>query len=416
MAINRQLARYLPAPVLLNLGLFIHVLLFNLYLADLGFREDVMGHQASLMTIGTIAGAIVGAALVRRWGLRFACVFAALGVALAMLLRPQASEAWLGAASIGVGFFIGCWHVTNPPAIAALSLGAAGFSMNIAFSIAIGAAGGVIGGRLPGWIGVFMPAAGAVELKRLALMFAALPAAAAALVAAPIAFPSPPPQDRRSLRASRPFLMRFLPAVAVWYVFSAGFIPFFNAYLKNRMGASTEAIGGVYALVHLPQAAAVLLMPLLIRRFGLVGSVVFTQIMAAFGMLSMWRVETIREAATVYMIFMSLQVMSEPGLQNLLMRGVPAEERAPVTAANLLLLFATNAAVTYSAGRLIAARGYGVLFIALGITGLAAAAIFAFGFRPASLSGIAPTPNGDHSFPGPPQSSSGAASDREAPG
>ena len=46
VAVNRQLARYLPAPVLLNLGLFIHVLLFNLYLADQGLREDFMGRQS----------------------------------------------------------------------------------------------------------------------------------------------------------------------------------------------------------------------------------------------------------------------------------------------------------------------------------------------------------------------------------
>ena len=49
MKINRALARYLPAPVLLSLGMFIHVLLFNLYLADQGFREDFMGRQAALL-------------------------------------------------------------------------------------------------------------------------------------------------------------------------------------------------------------------------------------------------------------------------------------------------------------------------------------------------------------------------------
>src|ERR1035438_627047 len=97
-------------------------------------------------------------------------------------------------------------------------------------------------------------------------MLAAVPVLAATAVLAGIRFPTPPPAAANArLGTSARFLMRFLPAIALWYAFCAGFMPFFNAFLRNRMGGSVAAIGGAYAFSHLPQAAATLLMPLVIR-------------------------------------------------------------------------------------------------------------------------------------------------------
>lgn len=440
---NRRLAHYLVVPVLLNLGLFIHVLLFNLYLADLGYREDFMGRLAALMTLSTALGTIPGAILARRWGLRATSFFSALALALALILRATPAPAALTAASVALGVAHGVFLVTNAPAIAALSLGALGFSLNVGFSIAIGTLGGFLGGRLPDWIAPFAPAAGAADLKRFALMSAAIPVTVAAGVVAQIVFPratpaattpaaatppaaattpaastppaaAAPPAAR--LRASRAFLARYLGVVALWYAFCAGFPPFFNAYLRNRLGAPLPAIGAVYAISHLPQAAAILLMPFVIARLGLVRSIVATQTLAAVGVLAMWQARTIPQAAAVYMTYLSLQVMSEPGLQNLLMRGVPAEERASASAANLLLIFGINALVGLGAGSLIVARGYGMLFVVLSVTGLAAAALFLVQFRRAFPDDSAPLASASQMPPGPRGSSADAASDRAKPG
>src|SRR5260370_42679910 len=103
MAVNKRLALYLAAPILLNLGMFIHVLLFNLYLADLGFREDFMGRQAALMTVGTAAGIIGGALATRRRGLRFTGLMASAGVTFGLLWRVNSSGLALDGASICLG-------------------------------------------------------------------------------------------------------------------------------------------------------------------------------------------------------------------------------------------------------------------------------------------------------------------------
>ena len=51
-------------------GLFIFFLLYNLYLLQLGFREDFLGLVASAMTGGSIAGSLLAALAIRRFGLR----------------------------------------------------------------------------------------------------------------------------------------------------------------------------------------------------------------------------------------------------------------------------------------------------------------------------------------------------------
>lgn len=413
---NRSLAIYLAAVVLVSLGMFVHVVLFNLYLADLSFREDFMGRQAALMTIGTALGTIPAAALARRLALRSTILISLCGLALALALRAQVTGAALGAASLLAGFFLAGWFVTNAPAIAALSSGAAAFSFNIALAIGVGAVGGVLGGHLPGW----MPGATPAEAKRAALMFAALSVAAAVGVIRRLRFPAEAGAERTAagpslsiLRrsAARAFLARFLLAVSLWYAFGAGFLPFFNVYLRNRMGAPVETIGGVFAAAQVVQAIAALLMAPLIARLGLVRAVVFTQLLAAAGLFALWPVRTIGAASTLYVLYLSFQVMSEPGLQNLLMSRVPAAERAAASAANLLLMFGMQALVGAVAGAVIVARGYGALFIALGLTGLAAAALFAALFSGASRPESVPLASAAGSFPVPRESSPRAVSD-----
>ena len=51
--------RYLTAVAAFYLAVFVHVILFNLHLADLGFREEAMGQLGAAMTAGTLLAAIV---------------------------------------------------------------------------------------------------------------------------------------------------------------------------------------------------------------------------------------------------------------------------------------------------------------------------------------------------------------------
>ena len=60
------------ASALITLGNYILLLLYNLWLLERGFREDVIGQVASGMTAGMAAAILPAAAFIRRYGLRAA--------------------------------------------------------------------------------------------------------------------------------------------------------------------------------------------------------------------------------------------------------------------------------------------------------------------------------------------------------
>jgi predicted MFS family arabinose efflux permease len=73
---------------------------------------------------------------------------------------------------------------------------------------------------------------------------------------------------------------------------------------------------------------------------------------------------------------MSLQWMSEPGLNTLLMNNVKEAERSGASSLNYLVAFAAQALAAFAAGRFLSKVGYGPVLA--GATGLAVAAAVLF--------------------------------------
>jgi len=153
---------FLSASSLFNLGMFVYVLLYNLYLVDLGFREDFIGQVSSAQTAGSVAGVLPAAVLARRYGLNrllFGC-FAGIGaISVIRALLTGASPLLVFAFFSGAAFSL--FAVALAPSIAQLTSEKArsmGFSISTASSIALGILGGWLGGHLPGWMGGKRPA------------------------------------------------------------------------------------------------------------------------------------------------------------------------------------------------------------------------------------------------------------------
>ncbi len=424
---SRDLRLYFAAVVFVSLGVFVHVVLFNLYLADLSLREDAMGRQLALMTAGTALAMIPASWAARRFGLKRTIAVSVCGLSVALAARSHMQGMALGAASFAAGAFLAGWFLTNAPAVAALAgLGESArrngeqtspFSINIALSIAVGALGGLAGARLPGW----MPAASPVDAKRQALLVAAALVAVGLVPLLRVRFPrdvatsfgwrSRPEVLRRS--PSRAFLLRYLAAVAPWYAFSAGFLPFLNVFLRNRFNASLGEIGGVFAASQVVQAGAVLLAVPLAAGVGVARSVICAQVLAAGTLFALWPAGSLRTAAIVYMIYIGFQVMSEPGLQTILMSRLSAGDRTAASGANLLLMFAVQAGMGALAGRTVVAHGYGAWFVILALLGLAAAGLFAalFARKPPGETGPVSSADGNSRV----RQESGATSDPHRP-
>ena len=168
--------RYLAASGLFSFGVSIFFLLYNLYLLNLGYREDLLGRVSGCMSLGTVLGALPAAFITRRAGLRKALLIAILGSAVATLSRTLgAQEAWLLATAFLNGLFLSLWAISFSPAVAGLTNERnrqSAFGLACSFGVCAGVLGGLAGGRLPGLLGSLLHLAGPVSANRAALMVA----------------------------------------------------------------------------------------------------------------------------------------------------------------------------------------------------------------------------------------------------
>src|SRR5579862_9302753 len=84
---SRSFWTFLFAENLYDFGLYIFVLLYNLYLLDLGYREDFLGWTASAMTAGSIIGSLPSAGVARLLGLKRMLVYGSAGMAALCAVR-----------------------------------------------------------------------------------------------------------------------------------------------------------------------------------------------------------------------------------------------------------------------------------------------------------------------------------------
>ncbi len=359
---------FLASAFLFNLGVFAIVLLYNLYLVDIGFREDAIGRIAAAHTAGSVAGILPSAWVMGRLGVRNTMGLCFAGVAAMSALRATltAEPALVACAALG-GFALSIWPVVLSPAITQLTTGktrALGFSLFFATGIGTGVLGGLLGGKLPGWLH---------DSKQQALYAGCGLAALALLPLGKLALEGP----ARAVKTVWPrerFVPRFLCALAVWNLATGAFNPFFNTFFA-RHGTPVERIGVIYSTGQMAQVAALLLSPLVLRRFGTLPGIAMMQAAtgAALACLA-WLPPGAGPA--VYAAFMACQYMSEPGMYALLMERVAPEARGGASALNALVIFAVQALAAVGAGLAFARFGYPPVLTAA--AGIAVAAGLAF--------------------------------------
>jgi MFS family permease len=357
---------FLAAASLFNLGMFVFVLLYNLYLLDAGFDERLLGWLAGSATLGSLAAALPSGMLLTRLGLRktFTLCFAgttAICVLKTLLLWPPVliPLSFLG------GALFALWGVAIAPTIAALRgepRRARAFSLFFSVSIALGIAGGWVGGRLPAWFSALVPSLVLNDARRLALL-AGCALAGLALWPARRLRPLESSAHRVAVYPKRGVVIRYLIAFGVWNLATGAFNPFFNAYFSRGLGAGDDTVGAVFSAAQMAQLVALSAAPILFRRLGLINGISTAIVATAFALLAMATKTSVPVAAACYAAFMALQWMSEPGMNTFLMNSVPAEERAGASAMAFTGASLMQAAAAFSAGTIITHWGYSTLLV-----------------------------------------------------
>jgi predicted MFS family arabinose efflux permease len=216
-----------------------------------------------------------------------------------------------------------------------------------------------------------------VQAKQLALLIACAMMALAMWPIAGLHFASAPAVEKR-FYPRNPFLLRYLPAIALWSLAVGAFAPFFNVYFSQHLQMPLKQIGSVFSVSQLSQVLAILAAPVMFRKFGLVTAVMCMQI--ATGLALGWLALTthLPTASAIFVAYTAFQWMSEPGMFTLLMNQVAASQRTGASALNFLVVNLSQAVAAMAAGASFARFGYPTVLRVIAGVAFVAACLFRF--------------------------------------
>ena len=375
-------------PLFFNWGLSIYFFLFNLFLVGHGYTEKRLGLLTSAMAAGNLLGAIPAGRFIQKKGLLRALIFCFLVAPCIFSVRAVVlAFSFQLVLAILAGMVLSLWAVCISPTVAqATSEQQRPFAFSLVFSlgIGVGAFGGLAGSRLPGWFASFHVGLPGLAPDQMTLLFACCITACAMVPATKLSFSSIDvlAQTRPLLS---PFLRRFLPAIAIWALVTGSFSPFATVYFARHLHMPLRSIGTVFSVSQSAQVVAVLAVPFLFKRFGLIYGIVVTQLAACFCLCLLAIVGSPLTAAAIYVGLTAFQWMNEPGLYSLLMGNVPAEQRGGASASNSLVMSISQLIAAGLAGWAFDRYGYPSALFGIALIALLAAGFFrgALGGTPA---------------------------------
>jgi predicted MFS family arabinose efflux permease len=332
------------------------MLLFNLYMKERGFPEGVMGRILSAQAFGTTAMALPAALLVSRVSARLMLIVSSLGVAMAFAWVTLGDQTGIiTMAAFVAGMMLAFSRVVSSPYLmkhTSLSERAHVFSLAFAASVGAGAVAhfgagslhriltAVSGSPLVAYRWVLWIGCGCAVLA--AGVFTRLPRGVVGDRS-----PRVPWRDFWAAKGHLLFLLTF-PYFLVGL--GAGLIiPFLNLYFRDRFGLSTQMIGVNYGLVQLSMIIGVMIGPELARRFGMIRTVVLSELASLPFMVVLAFTNNLPLATLAFLMRGGLMNLGVPIQTNYMMERVGAHDRALANSVSMVA-WALSWALTAGAG------------------------------------------------------------------
>jgi hypothetical protein len=137
-----------------------------------------------------------------------------------------------------------------------------------------------------------------------------------------------------------------------------------------------DRIGNIFSLSQVVQMTAVLLAPLVLRKYGLTAGISWMMLATAVGLGGLAAQVPGLASALIFTGYMSFQWMSEPGLNTLLLGRVAESERSGAAALGYLVAFGAQALAAFAGGALVTRFGYGAVLAGAATLAAAAAGLF----------------------------------------
>jgi MFS family permease len=390
-SLSRAFWMFFAVAFFFDAGFSVYVFLFNLYLVDCHFNERAVGLIGGSLLLGSLIGTLPAGMLAKRIGLRPVLIFTLMAAPLISGLRAiwmwepaqlvMAFVAGISTSTWAVGFFPAVASVTterNRPAALSLLFSA---------GIGTGALGGILCGYLPLWLRsagfIMQPSA----VKRLILLASCGVVLLGSIPLLRLRFPKPietekladaEPQAGRWLRRLRvdPFLLRFLPLMALWSAIQASFPPFANIYLSRQLHVPLVRIGVIFSTAQVLQFCMGLLAPVILRWLGLVNGIVAMQMFIAVALGAMDAAGHGSLTIAFYLAFAGTQWMSSSVLYSLLMNESAGKDLSTASAMTMFCNALAGAAATAGAGILFTRFGYRDVVAGIAALALVTAILF----------------------------------------
>jgi MFS family permease len=395
---SRDIRLFLLYNLLANVGWGVFTLIFNLYLRELGLRENDMGAFSAVQTLAMAAGAATMGVVLDRLGVWQAtvsgvAVFLLASFGLAFAEQPSVILVLAAISGLGLAYL---FTTTMPFIIAWTRRDERQFVSALAFSVVSLSTtfGSLVGGFLPDalpgeavlayrWtlvVGTMIAALGLVP------MFLMGPARLGRGLPDPTALKeATDPGERRQVRMDVAVfvLVGGLMAVGAGMVF-----PFYNVYMTT-LGASSATVGYVYAIGGLSAALIGLSAPWISQRLGSLYGVPVVRLSIVPFYLALILVPTLPLAAITHIVRQTSISMAWPIDSTFIAEVLPPRARSRVYGLRSAAWNLGYSIASLVAGFLIVNFGYEVTFADLIFFTVLAMALFVgyYGRHPRVRSG-----------------------------
>ncbi|MEE9441835.1 MAG: MFS transporter [candidate division Zixibacteria bacterium] len=359
--------KYLLGSFFISMTFSSLMLLLNLYLRERGFGEADIGSVLSSGALGMVCISIPGAFLISRVRLKPILLISTILFVIFGLITVYAQQLW----AIKVAyFFAGAAMTFYRIASAPFFMRNSGprerpYLFSLSFGIAVIA--GVIGSFIFGGLVEFLAgslAYDSVQAHRFSLAVGVLLSLLALIPFTIIKMPKQIPLEDRlefSLKTFAPFKGLFLKLAAPYFIVGTGagmIIPFLNIFFRDRFSQDPDEIGLFFGLAHLTMFIGVMAGPIMVKKIGMVRTMVYTQLLSIPFMLILAFSYYFPLVIAAFLIRGALMNLGHPIGNNFAMEMVPKSMHAIM---NALLMFAWTSSWMISTkigGMVIETHGY----------------------------------------------------------
>jgi len=394
---NRNVQSFFYYGVLINAGMALFSLLFNLYLLRLSYQEDFIGQVASMAPLATGLLALPVGMLSDRYGrkpflIASGILLAISQLGLCLITTPMALLAFSFLGGIATSFI---WvnHVPFLSDNAHRSRRAEALVIWSALQVVIRMLLSLAGGFMPGAMAYFIGTSTDVpDPFRYSLLFGAL--CSLISVFPLLRIPSQqsahqttnsPQHDTASAQSVPWYIFTGIATLSATRGFAVGLtFPFFNVFFEEELHVGPAMIGTIFFLSQLVGLPATFSAPALVRRFGATMTILPSRIVGGGTLGLMGIFISLPIAVPMFILSRMAEVIDNPSDQHFSTQILPRHYWARIQGFRVCGFQIFNFAGSLLGGILILDHGYWAAFGLAGISRIASGFIMAafFGFKP----------------------------------